>query len=210
MRGASITWIRHGFPYTGGGESVGSSLTGLYGAAPTDPTDPHPSYHKLKLDKYLCNAWSSLSNTLVLHQLPGISPVKVVSPLFSAKAPKTFTQSQGRLYRTTCPGRKSILGPLLPFFCLKTRFFSKKILKKAYFPSSWAPLQPWAPGSRPGCPVVKTALRNLSQLGEMLGQRAANKYASVLGQLKQKRNFILEKDIISCGKWLLRCSLLEG
>ena len=119
MRGASITWIRHGFPYTGGGESVGSSLTGLYGADPTDPTDPHPSYHKLKLDKYLCNAWSSLSNTLVLHQLPGISPVKVVSPLFSAKAPKTFTQSQGRLYRTTCPGRKSILGPLLPFFLLK-------------------------------------------------------------------------------------------
>ena len=44
------------------------------------------------------------------------------------------------------PGQKSVLGPLLPFFCLKTRFFFKK--KKLIFPSASDPWQPpgWPEG----------------------------------------------------------------
>ena len=61
-----------------------------------------------------------------------LSPVVIWShtvPLYG----NSLTWKQGRLYRTTCPGRKSSWGPPSLFFCLKPRFFQKKILKKSLF-----------------------------------------------------------------------------
>ena len=68
---------------------------------------------------------------------------------------------QGRLYRTTDPGKNRSWGPSFPFFCLKTRFFFKKNYKKSLFflrrssfveaPSAsdhWQP--PGSPGGKDG------------------------------------------------------------
>ena len=68
-------------------------------------------------------------------------------------ASATSPSAQGRLYRTTCPGRKSSWGPSFPFFCLKTRLFQKEILKKSLFSFVVGPpsaLGPWQPPGSPG------------------------------------------------------------